>query len=143
MSKNTVTQEHIEEIIAISSYEVFHRVHGKQCIVVAKLPNGFTVVGESACVDANNYDEQIGFDLAVKHIKSRLWELEGYALQNKLSSNKTLSSVTVDVRAVGLDWFSLLADFIDQVEKCDFKDKHGHDLKMNQSYFNLVSPFQS
>lgn len=84
MSKNTVTNEQIENIIAHSKMEVFHRVHDKQCLVVAKLPNGFTVVGESACVDPNNYDEQIGFDLAVKHIKNRLWELEGYALQNKL-----------------------------------------------------------
>lgn len=84
MPVNTVTQEQIDNIIAQSSFEVFHRVHEKQCLVVAKLPNGFTVVGESACVDPNNYDEQIGYDLAVKHIKNRLWELEGYALQNKL-----------------------------------------------------------
>lgn len=81
---NTVTQEQIDTIIEQSSVEVFHRVHEKQCLVVAKLPNGFTVVGESACVDPANYDEQIGYDLAVKHIKNRLWELEGYALQNKL-----------------------------------------------------------
>ncbi|MGE7132648.1 Gp49 family protein [Lysinibacillus xylanilyticus] len=84
MSKNTVTQEQIDNIIKQSAFEVFHRVHEKQCLVVAKLPNGFTVVGESACVDPANYDEQIGYDLAVKHIKNRLWELEGYALQNKL-----------------------------------------------------------
>ncbi|WP_312129714.1 Gp49 family protein [Lysinibacillus capsici] len=83
-SANTVTQEQIDNIIEQSSFEVFHRVHEKQCLVVAKLPNGFTVVGESACVDPANYDEQIGYDLAVKHIKNRLWELEGYALQNKL-----------------------------------------------------------
>lgn len=85
MTNNTVTQEQIDRIIKLSELEIFHRVHEKQCLVVAKLPNGFTVVGESACVDANNYDEQIGFDLAIKHIKNRLWELEGYALQNKLS----------------------------------------------------------
>ena len=84
MAKNTVTQEQIENIIAQSEMEVFHRVHEKQCLVVAKLPNGFTIVGESACVDAKNYDENIGYDLAVKHIKNRLWQLEGYALQNKL-----------------------------------------------------------
>ncbi|WP_342577699.1 Gp49 family protein [Psychrobacillus sp. FSL K6-2843] len=84
MGKNTVTQEQIDIIIEQSKLEVFHRVHEKQCLVVAKIPNGFTIVGESACVDPLNYDEQIGFDLAVKHIKNRLWELEGYALQNKL-----------------------------------------------------------
>ena len=81
---NTVTKEQIQSILDNSKYEVFHRVFGKQCLVVAELPNGFTVVGESACVDPDNYDEQIGFDLAVERIKNRIWELEGYNLQNQL-----------------------------------------------------------
>ena len=82
--KKTVTKEQIETILKESEYEVFHRVFGKQCLVVAKLPNGFTLVGESACVDPENYDEQIGLDLAKENIKNRLWELEGYLLQNKI-----------------------------------------------------------
>lgn len=143
MSKNTVTQEQIDSIIDQSSLEVFHRVHEKQCLVVAKLPNGFTVVGEAACVDPNNYDEQIGYDLAVKHIKNRLWELEGYSLQNKLHSNQSLSEVTIDVQTVGLEVFSLLGNFIEQVEKCNFKDDHGHLLKMNKSYIDLINLLQS
>jgi len=81
---NTVTKEQIQSILDNSEYEVFHRVFDKQCLVVAKLPNGFTIVGESACVDASNYDEQIGFKLAVDRIKNRIWELEGYNLQNQL-----------------------------------------------------------
>lgn len=81
---NTVTKEQIQSILDNSEYEVFHRVFDKQCLVVAKLQNGFTIVGESACVDPNNYDEQIGFDLAVERIKNRIWELEGYNLQNQL-----------------------------------------------------------
>lgn len=79
-----VTKEQIQDILDNSEYETFHRVFGKQCLVVAKLPNGFTIVGESACVDPNNYDEQIGFNLAVERIKNRIWELEGYNLQNQL-----------------------------------------------------------
>ncbi|MFJ7954019.1 Gp49 family protein [Lysinibacillus sp. NPDC096418] len=90
---NTVTQQQINSIIEQSSFEVFHRVHEKQCLLVAKLPNGFTLVGESACVDPANYDEHIGYDLAVKHIKSRLWELEGYALQNRLSDTDLTTSI--------------------------------------------------
>lgn len=81
---NKVTKDQIQMILDNSEYETFHRVFGKQCLVVAKLPNGFTIVGESACVDPDNYDEQIGFDLAVDRIKNRIWELEGYNLQNKL-----------------------------------------------------------
>lgn len=82
---NSVTAHQVATILAKSEFEVFHAVFGKQCIVVAKLPNGFTVLGESACVDPENYDEQIGFDLAMERIKSKVWELEGYKLQSELS----------------------------------------------------------
>ncbi|WP_082820646.1 Gp49 family protein [Fictibacillus phosphorivorans] len=82
MSKNKVTSEQVESIMQASEFEVFHRVFDKQCLVVAKLPNGFTVVGESACVDPDNYVEEIGEKLAKERIKNRIWELEGYSLQN-------------------------------------------------------------
>lgn len=91
---NTVTQEKIDTLILHSKFEVFHRVHEKQCLVVAKLPNGFTVVGESACVDPVNYDETIGEELAKEHIKKRLWELEGYSLQRDIYREKGLKQLS-------------------------------------------------
>ncbi len=80
---NTVTQAEIDSILSNSKFEVFHRIFDKQCVVVALLPNGFTMVGESACVDPNNYDETIGYNLAIKDIENQLWMLEGYLLQNR------------------------------------------------------------
>jgi hypothetical protein len=85
MAGNTVTKEQVQEIMEKSEFEVIHKVFGKQCIVIALLPNGFTVVGESACVDPANYVESIGEEIAKKRIESRIWELEGYKLQNALS----------------------------------------------------------
>ena len=85
MAGKTVTKAQVDEILNNSEFEVFHKVFGKQCLVVAKLPNGFTVVGESACVDPSNYDEEIGFNIAKSRIENRIWELEGYKLQNSLS----------------------------------------------------------
>ena len=79
----TVTQEQISQILSNSEFKEFHRIFGKQCIVVALLPNGFTLVGESACVDPSNYDETIGYNLAIKDIENQLWMLEGYLLQNR------------------------------------------------------------
>lgn len=79
----TVRQLDISMMLQESEYEVFHKIFGKQCVVVAKLPNGFTIVGESACVDPDIYDEDIGHDLALKDIEKQLWMLEGYLLQNK------------------------------------------------------------
>jgi len=82
MSKK-VTLEQVNEILENSEFEVFHKIFNKQCIVVAKLPNGFTVLGESACVDPTNYDEEIAIDLAKKRIVNKIWELEGYLLQSR------------------------------------------------------------
>lgn len=81
---NTVTQKQVNKTLEDSEYEVFHGVFGKQCIVVALLPNGFTIVGESACVDPNNYVDSIGESIARKRIEEKVWELEGYKLQNEL-----------------------------------------------------------
>lgn len=88
VKKNTVTQEQIENILLQSKMEVFHAIFGKQCIVVALLPNGFTIVGESACVDPNNYDVGIGYELALRDIENQLWMLEGYLLQNRGDINE-------------------------------------------------------
>lgn len=85
MEANKVQKKDIEAMLDAAEYEVFHKVFGKQCVVVAKLENGFTITGESACVDPANYDELIGFELAVEKIKEKLWELEGYKLQCKLA----------------------------------------------------------
>lgn len=84
MMSNTITEKHIDDLFNQMEFETFHRVFGKQCLIVAKLPNGFTVVGESACVDPTNYNEQIGAEIALKRIKEKIWELEGYKLQDSL-----------------------------------------------------------
>lgn len=82
---NTITIEQINMLLDEAEYSVAHRLFDKQCIVVAKLKNGFTITGESACVDPANYDEEIGFTIAKNQIAQKLWELEGYALQKSLA----------------------------------------------------------
>ncbi len=85
--KNTVTQEQIDDILNNSEYEITHKAFGKVCVVVAQLPNGFTITADAACVDPKNYDGKIGFEIAMKKIENKLWELEGYLLQNSLKLN--------------------------------------------------------
>ena len=77
---NTVTLEQIDQLIENSNIHVSHRVFDKQCIVTLQLPNGFTITDYSACVDPENYDEDIGYHIALEKIIRRVWELEGYAL---------------------------------------------------------------
>lgn len=49
-------------------------------ICVITLDNGFTVTGESACVDPENFDRQIGEKIAFDKAYDKLWPLFGFLL---------------------------------------------------------------
>ena len=83
MNSNTVTDEMIDKIIKETEFKI-QNAYGKTTIVTAKLPNGFVITESSSCVDPANYDENIGFTLCKAKIVSKLWELEGYKLQDKI-----------------------------------------------------------
>lgn len=83
LTKNTVTQSVIDELM--ESCDIAVTTAFDKCTIVAcKLPNGFVIVESSSCVDPDNYDEDMGVDICMKNIEKKLWELEGYLLQNKL-----------------------------------------------------------
>lgn len=82
-TKNTVTQSVIDELM--ESCDIAVTTAFDKCTIVAcKLPNGFVIVESSSCVDPANYDEDMAIDICMKNIEKKLWELEGYLLQNKL-----------------------------------------------------------
>lgn len=56
------------------------------CVLV--LRNGFTVVGHSACVSAENFDADIGRRVARANAVEQLWPLLGFRLRDKLASGK-------------------------------------------------------
>ena len=51
------------------------------CILTLK--NGFEVIGLSVAVDPKNYNEEVGKPYAKSKALDKIWELEGYLLQNK------------------------------------------------------------
>lgn len=51
------------------------------------LLNGFVVVGESAPVSKDNFDEGIGKRIAYDNAREQTWKLEGYLLKEKLNAN--------------------------------------------------------
>lgn len=53
------------------------------CVLVLK--NGFTVTGESACASPENFDAEIGRNIARQNAAQKIWPLMGYALKEKLS----------------------------------------------------------
>ncbi|MEC3228211.1 Gp49 family protein [Bacillus thuringiensis] len=87
MSKNTVTKEQVEKIINEAEIEI-KTFFGKCTVVTVKLSNGFVIVESSACVDPANYDENLGAQICLERITNKIWELEGYKLQSKLSEQK-------------------------------------------------------
>lgn len=53
------------------------------CILT--LQNGFTVTGESACASPENFDAEIGKEIAYNNAREKIWMLEGYLLKEKLN----------------------------------------------------------
>ena len=56
---------------------------GKCVVCEITLMNGYTVRGESACVSPKNFDQEIGNKIAFKNARDKIWQLEGYLLQEK------------------------------------------------------------
>lgn len=87
-----VTVEQIESLIQREVYFNAGEVAGSGegdpmnvlTICVLTLVNGFTVTGESACVDPANYDRELGESIARKNAVEKIWMLEGYLLKHKL-----------------------------------------------------------
>lgn len=53
------------------------------CVLV--LRNGFTVTGESACVSPENFNADIGRQIARKNAVEKIWPLMGYQLRSQLA----------------------------------------------------------
>lgn len=85
---NSVNSELIEGLIKRSTVEST-KMGDKTLVINVTLPNGFEVTGIAACVDADNYDEQIGMTVATEKVQDKLWELEGYLLQQRLYEAET------------------------------------------------------
>ena len=58
---------------------------GKVMVCELTLRNGFTVRGEAATVSKENFNEEIGQRISRDNARSKVWELEGYLLQEKLA----------------------------------------------------------
>lgn len=77
--------EDIRMAIASAKAVDYYRPPGTtMTICTVTLANGFNVVGTSACVSPENYDETTGEMLAMNKVKDQLWELLGYALKDTL-----------------------------------------------------------
>lgn len=84
-SYSKVTPEDIEFAIAHANQVHYHRVPDTTTTIVAvTLGNGFTVIGKSAAVSPENFDEEIGRQVAMDDVRDQLWELLGFRLKQAL-----------------------------------------------------------
>ena len=96
-----VTAESISRRIVSTEY---YRWPGKTLtLALITLDNGFTSLGQSACVDPANYDEAIGKKLARQDAFNQLWKLEcyllaerRYAAAERAKNEELLASVTCE-----------------------------------------------
>ena len=84
MNKNTVTQEQVRENMQDVIVRTLQDFDKPCTYVTVRMKNGFTLRESTTCVDPANYDEEIGKEICLKRIESKIWYLLGYALQEKL-----------------------------------------------------------
>ncbi len=77
-----LSPEVIDFVILGEDYHVFPGTTLTVCCL--KLRNGFTVIGESASVSAENFDAELGRKIARAKARDKIWALEGYALAERL-----------------------------------------------------------
>lgn len=82
-----VTVESIEAKIVREDF--FTGVNGNTLtICILTLANGFTVTGESACVDPRNFDPELGKKYAREAAFEKIWPLEGYLLREQMAKRE-------------------------------------------------------
>lgn len=86
--KNKITKKDIDLILADTLIKV-QKYGDKTTVLMATLPNGFVVVESSSCVDPANFDMKIGEQICMQKLEDKIYELEGYKLQSKLSEERT------------------------------------------------------
>ena len=92
MPYEKVTKEGIERKITKVDYMVLPDSTVTLCNIT--LDNGYSVRGESACVDKRNFNVEIGKGLAHKQAFDKIWALEGYALaERRLERSKMSDSI--------------------------------------------------
>lgn len=128
--KNTVTQDMIDEIIDNSEL-IIDTLFDKCTMVACKLPNGFVIVETSACVDPANYDEDLGVENCMCAIEDKIWELEGYKLQENLASD---NADNVNDNVVDTDCAN--CEFRDECNSESYDDYDDYDDDYDDDYYD-------
>lgn len=141
---NKVTKEYLEHLVA-QSKTTFTNPAGTLTHCVITLPCGYTVTGESACVDPANYDKELGEKYALEQAVEKLWPLEGYLLANDIYRAKqptSYASRMIFEQSDLREKLGKLCDFLSKPQPSFIDDKEW-ELLLDQrdymtEYFNIL-----
>lgn len=97
VKKNTVTKDCIDALLKDADITV-STAFDKCTVVTVRLKNGFVITESSACVDAANYDAEMGKKICMQRIEDKLWAFEGYTLQKVLYAKEQQAKKTAKER---------------------------------------------
>ena len=81
---NKVTVDQIDEMVENAADIQYHHFEGTTTVVcLVTLQNGFSLVGDAACINMSDFDLELGKDIAVHKAKEQLWALEAYLRKNQ------------------------------------------------------------
>lgn len=89
---NKVTLEAIKAKIKDECYLVLP--DGRTTVCMLTLENGYTIKGLSACVDASNFNIDLGRKYAYEDAIRQIWPLEGYLLAEVMHTQRVCSPAT-------------------------------------------------
>lgn len=73
-----IPESRIDDIMQESDYEIIDSAFGSCTVVIMTLPNGYTLVESSGCIDPNEYDHDLGVQYCKEALRRKVWQLEGY-----------------------------------------------------------------
>lgn len=77
-----ITPSHVDSKIREVYYFIVPDTTMTICVLT--LMNGYQVTGNSSCASIENFDKEIGQEIAYKNAREKIWELEGYLLKEKM-----------------------------------------------------------
>ena len=82
LNASRLTPADIDAAIVSEQYYVFPGTTLTVCCLT--LRNGFNIIGESAAASPQNFDAEIGQQVARGEARNKIWLLEGYLLKQRL-----------------------------------------------------------
>ncbi len=78
---NFVTTENVEDAVLKEHYHHFEGTTVTVCCL--ELRNGFTIIGQSACVNPDNFDPKLGEELALDDAKQQVFRFLAFRMMDE------------------------------------------------------------